>query len=122
MARFVFYTEDSGRGEGACGVCGNDFRQSAPPELRYVKDKRTGKMCSLQCCIHCLRKVDENAKAEKAIEQHEQAQKQQEVPVFFPPQPIPEPDRTTAVPAKFVRGRGQSNGKNNKRTAKSRRA
>jgi hypothetical protein len=120
MARFVFYTEDSGRGEGACGVCGNDFRQSSPPELRYVKDKRTGKMCSIQCCVKCLRMVAENQRAEKAIAEHEQAQKEKIGRIPDPivqPEPVPEP---TPVPTKFLSGRSGPNGKNNKRTAKSR--
>lgn len=72
MARFSFTIEG-----GGCNMCGtedSDSRSSSPPELKYVKDKITGKIVSVQVCRECARKIEENERAEQAVKQHEQRQ------------------------------------------------
>ncbi len=101
MPRFTFYTEDSGRGEGACGVCGEDFKQSTPPELRHVKSNKGGKevWLHLQCCIKCLRNVDENTRIERAIKEHDQIRQQDEAraAIAVAAKPTREPEPVGAV-------------------------
>lgn len=49
-----------------CSACNvNDVRQTTAPILKYVIDKRNGKGASLECCVNCARKIEENERAEQ---------------------------------------------------------
>ena len=64
MPRFSFYTEDGVGGE--CGICGELIaRQSTPPELKYIQNKKTKLWVSVQLCKMCLRQELENERYEE---------------------------------------------------------
>lgn len=116
MGRFTFSMDEG------CGMCGNltgkgeNAEQGSPPELRYIVNKQTGKGASVQCCMQCCRKIDENAKAEAAAKKHEEEQARKRVAIVREPEPV------AAVRPRFIRANSNANGKGNKRTVKKGRA